>query len=61
LFVALFATIAVLGFRRKRLTVSGIAFGFIALLLSMVGSALVVSLVWRVGGLFQDEYRAMAM
>lgn len=59
LVVALFAAVVVLGFRRKRLTVSGIAFGFVALLLSMVGSALVVSVVWRVGGLFQGEYRAM--
>jgi Peptidase family M28 len=59
LVVALFATVLVLGFRRKRLTVSGVAFGFVALLLSMVGSALAVSLVWRVGGLFQGEYRAM--
>jgi Peptidase family M28 len=59
LVVALFAAVIVLGFRRKRLTLSGIAFGFIALLLSMVGSGLAVSLVWRVGGLFQAEYRAM--
>jgi Peptidase family M28 len=59
LVVALFATVCVFGFRRKHLTVSGIAFGFVALLLSMVGSALVVTLVWRVGGLFQGEYRAM--
>ena len=59
LIVALFATVVVFGFRRKHLTVSGIAFGFVAQLLSMVGSALVVSLVWRVGGLFQGEYRAL--
>jgi Peptidase family M28 len=59
LIVALFAAVITWGFRRKRLTFSGIAFGFVALLLSMVGSALAVSLVWRVGGLFQGEYRAM--
>jgi hypothetical protein len=60
LVAALFAIVVVFGFRRKFLTVSGIAFGFVAQLLSMVGSALVVSLVWRVVGLFQGEYRALS-
>jgi hypothetical protein len=60
LVVALFATVVVFGFRRKQLTVSGIVFGFVALLLSMIGSALVVTVVWRVGGMFQGEYRAMS-
>ena len=59
LIVVLFATVVVVGFRRKQLTVSGIAVSFVALLLSMLASALVVSVVWRVGGLFQSEYRAM--
>ena len=59
LVTALFGTVVVLGYRRKRLTLSGMALGFVALLLSMAGSALAVSLVWRLAGVFQGEYRSM--
>lgn len=59
LIVVLFGIVVVLGYRRKRLTLSGIALGFAALLLSMAGSGLAVFLVWWVAGVFQPEYRAM--
>lgn len=59
LVVVLFGAVVGLGYRRKRLTLSGMAVGFVALLLSMAVSGLAVSLVWRVTGLFQSEYRAM--
>ncbi len=57
--VALFATVVALGYRRNRLTLSGIAMGFVALLLSMAGSALVVWLIWRLTAVFDGEYRSM--
>jgi len=59
LVVVLFGTVVVLGYRRKLLTLPGMALGFAALLLSMVGSGLAVYLIWRVAGLLQADYRAM--
>ncbi len=59
LVIALFGTVVLLGYRRRRLTLSGMALGFVALLLSMAGSGLAVYLVWRLTGIFQGEYRAM--
>lgn len=59
LVLGLFAIVVVLGYRRNRLTLSGIAWGFVALLVCMAGSGLAVSLVWRVTGLVHGEYRSM--
>jgi hypothetical protein len=59
LVVVLFGTVVVLGYRRKRLTLSGMALGLTASLLSIAGSGLAVFLVWRAIGLLQPEYREM--
>lgn len=59
-----FAGLVVLGFRTKRLTVKGAAFGFVALALSAVIAALAVALIWKglqyFDGLFirQDTYNS---
>lgn len=59
LVMALFGMVLVLGYRRKRLTLSGMALGFVALLLSMASSGLAVSVVWRLTGLVRGDYRSM--
>jgi hypothetical protein len=50
-----FAGLLVLGLRRERLKVSGIVLGFIALLSSVVASAVVVEAVWRVLRMFSKD------
>ncbi|MDQ5850503.1 MAG: M20/M25/M40 family metallo-hydrolase, partial [Chloroflexota bacterium] len=44
--VLLFAAVAAFGWRRRQLTIGGVAFGFVALLLTMVVTALVVYPLW---------------
>lgn len=41
-----FAGLMVVGFRKKRLTFSGVALGFVAFLLSLIASAGIVRLIW---------------
>jgi hypothetical protein len=43
----LFAVVMILGFRKQRLTVAGIAVGFVSLLVSLVASSLVGWLLWK--------------
>ncbi len=45
--VLLYACVLILGFRRRRLTAKGIAFGALAPALSGIAAALAVTLVWR--------------
>lgn len=44
----LFAGVVALGFRRRRLTLSGVALGALAFLASMIAAPLAVALVWRI-------------
>lgn len=60
----LFGVVLALGFRRRRLRASGVALGFLALLLSLVGASLLATLGWwlnsrlqgRLGGNTRDEF-----
>jgi hypothetical protein len=60
LLLVLLITCLVLGYRRKRLTLGGVALGFTAFLLSMVGAGLIVSLVWRLANSLHHEYSMMS-
>lgn len=56
--VLLFVGVVVLGFRRKQLTFSGITLGFLALLLSIVSAAGIVTLSWWIICTLHSGYRA---
>jgi hypothetical protein len=60
LLLLLLITGIVLGYRRKRLTLKGMALGFTAFLLSMIGAGLIVSLVWRLASSMHNEYSEMS-
>ena len=47
LVTALFVAVVVVGFRKRRLTISGMAVGFVALLISLVTSSLAGWLLWK--------------
>ncbi|MCA1568689.1 MAG: M20/M25/M40 family metallo-hydrolase [Acidobacteria bacterium] len=57
--VLLFIAVVVLGYKRRRLTFSGMMLGFVALLLAMIAAGLVVMLVWRLVSGVHSEYAAM--
>lgn len=59
LLLLLLITGIVLGYRRQRLTLKGMALGFTVLLLSMVCAGAVVSLIWRLASSVYNEYSAM--
>jgi Peptidase family M28 len=62
--VVLFVGVAALGFRRRQLTLGGVALGFLALLGSMIVAALGAYLIWSLirtlhpGGIWALEYEA---
>lgn len=62
--VLLFVGVATMGFRRRQLTLGGVAFGFLALLGSMIAAALVAYLLWTLiltlhpGGIWALEYES---
>jgi len=64
LVVLLFVGVAVFGFRRRRLTLGGVALGFLALPGNMIAAALGAYLIWTLirtlhpGGLWALEYEA---
>jgi hypothetical protein len=55
----LLCAVILLGLKRKRLRISGIVFGFLAFLLSIICAVGVVSLVWRLVGGFDREHARM--
>ena len=63
--VLLFAGVAALGFRRRRLTLGGVGLGFLALLGNMIVAALGVYLLWapihalHPGGIWALQYKAL--
>jgi len=57
--VAFFVVIAGLGLRRGRLTLQGIASGFLALLLSLISTGVVITIVWWMINLL--DHRTVAM
>jgi len=57
--LALFVAALIYGFKRKRLILSGVALGFFAFLMTMVGAAVTVALAWRLINYFHSGYRAI--
>ena len=63
--VLLFAGVAVLGFRRRQLTLGGVGLGFLALLGSMIVAPLAIYLLWapihalHPGGIWALQYKAL--
>lgn len=55
----IFVCVTVLGFKRHLLTLSGMALGFIAILMSIICSAVVVSSVWWLIRRLHPAYRAI--
>ncbi|HEY0078082.1 MAG TPA: M20/M25/M40 family metallo-hydrolase [Pyrinomonadaceae bacterium] len=55
-----FVAVIVLGFRRRRLTVGGMAAGLVALLVVLLGAYLLTMLVWRLFGSLYPEYIGMS-
>jgi len=62
--ILLFVGVAALGFRRRRLTLGGVALGFLAMLGSLIVAALGAHLIWTLiltlhpGGIWALEYEA---
>lgn len=59
LLIVMFAGALVLGFRKGKLTIGGIALGALAALLAIAGSWLLVSLVWRIVRAVHKQYDLM--
>lgn len=55
--VLLFAGVIVLGWRRKQLTLPGMALGFLAFLLSIISAAVIVTLTWWAICTLHSEYK----
>jgi peptidase M28-like protein len=59
LVTAAFAGIAILGFRKRKLSFPGILLGFAAFLSSLMGSALIITMAWWLIRVLRSEYRSM--
>jgi hypothetical protein len=57
--LALLGAALLYGFKRKRLTISGIVLGFFAFLLTMIGVTLIVILTWRLINILHSKYGAV--
>jgi Peptidase family M28 len=57
--ILLFIAIAVLGLRKKQLTVRGITLGFLAQLISIISSAVIVTLTWLAITNSHTEYQSI--
>lgn len=56
----LFGVVVAVGYKKRLLTLSGMALGFVALLVSMVVAWLVVTLAWRLLSSLHRDYTAMS-
>ena len=55
----LYAGVTIIGFRKGRLTLTGVALGFLFLLLAMLTAPIVVGVAWVVISTIHPDYRAM--
>lgn len=60
LVVGLFVSIVVIGLRKKLLTLQGITFGFLAFLLSVIVTSLLVTLIWHIILSLHSEYQLIS-